>query len=81
MLKLITYFVRTKLCIPAEMHKLYLYYIYTTFYICIGRIQGVPRDFSNHPQESRWNRNKHKSSLPFSDICNNNRDINVCNCY
>ena len=37
-------------------------------------------NYSNRPQESRWNRNKHKSPVSFNDIRNNNRDINVCNC-
>ena len=52
-------------------------YIYTHIYTYT--YTECPASFSNRPQEGRWDRNKHKSPLPFSDI-NNNRDINVCNC-
>jgi len=47
-----------------------IYFIYNSHHI-----QGVPRDFS-HSQEDRWDRDEYKSPIPFSDICNNNRDIN-----
>jgi len=55
---------------PEEEHKINDDRTYIYIYI-----QGVPRNFSNCPQEGRWDRNKHKSLLPFSDIYN--RDINV----
>ena len=48
--------------------------IYVIVYI--QSLYKVSRETS--PTESRWD--KHKSSLLFSNIRNNNRGINVCNC-
>jgi len=68
----------------APMQKIYHYfpnilcYIYIYTHIYTYTYTEYPASFSNRPQEGRWDRNKHKSPLPFNDI-NNNRDINVCN--